>query len=102
MKKNIRTTGFSSDFFITSLNQVNSFVSVFVANLENIFVSFVIITKYEKNTMTNSQNPSAIRDHDVRKSEEKFHRQITTKKIHKLKNTNLKVTSPQNFFFAIK
>ena len=52
--------------------------------------------------MTNSQNPSAIRDHDVRKSEEKFHRQITTKKIHKLKNTNLKVTSPQNFFFAIK
>ena len=50
--------------------------------------------------MTNSQNPSAIRDHDVRKSEEKFHGQITTKKIHELKNTNLKVTSPQNFFFC--
>ena len=35
--------------FLLTLNQVSSFVSVFVANLEDIFVSFVIITKYENN-----------------------------------------------------
>ena len=35
-------------FFLT-LNQVSSFVSVFVTNLEDIFLSFVIITKYENN-----------------------------------------------------
>ena len=35
--------------FLLILNQVNSFVSAFVANLEDIFVSFVIITKYENN-----------------------------------------------------
>ena len=35
--------------FLLTLNQVNSFVSVFVANLEDIFVSFVITTKYENN-----------------------------------------------------
>ena len=35
--------------FLLNLNQVNSFVSVFVANLKDIFVSFVIITKYENN-----------------------------------------------------
>ena len=48
MKKNTRTAGFSSDFLLT-LDQVNSFVSVFVANLEDISVSFVLITKYENN-----------------------------------------------------
>ena len=35
--------------YLLTLNQVKSFVSVFVANLEDIFVSFVIITKYENN-----------------------------------------------------
>ena len=35
--------------FLLTLNQVSSFVSVFVANLEDIFVSFVIRTKYENN-----------------------------------------------------
>ena len=35
--------------FLLTLNQVNSFVSVFVANLEDILVSFAIITKYENN-----------------------------------------------------
>ena len=35
-------------FFLT-LNQVSSFVSVFVTNLEDIFLSFVIIAKYENN-----------------------------------------------------
>ena len=35
--------------FLLTLNQFNSFISVFVANLKDIFVSFVIITKYENN-----------------------------------------------------
>ena len=35
--------------FLLTLNQVNSFVSAFAANLEDNFVSFVIITKYENN-----------------------------------------------------
>ena len=52
--------------------------------------------------MASSQNPSAIRDRDDRNSEDKFHEQITTKKIHELKNTNLKVTSAKKLFFAIK
>ena len=46
--------------------------------------------------MANSQNPD-------RNSEDKFHGQITTKKIHELKNTNLKATSAKKHFcFAIK
>ena len=35
--------------FLLTLNQVNSFESAFVANLEDIFFCFVIITKYENN-----------------------------------------------------
>ena len=49
--------------------------------------------------MVNSQNLSAIRDRDDRNSENKFHGQITTKKIHELKSTNLKVTSAKKHFF---
>ena len=52
--------------------------------------------------MANSQNPSAIRYRDDRNSEDKFHGQITTKKIHELKNTNLKVTSAKKLFFCHK
>ena len=46
-KKNIKW-GRSSDFFLLTSNQVNIFVSTLVANVEDIFVSFVI-TKYENN-----------------------------------------------------
>ena len=54
-------------------------------------------------TMANSQNPSAIRDCDDRNSVDKFHGQITVKKIHELTNTNLKITSAKKLsFFAIK
>ena len=35
--------------FLLTLNQVNSFESVFVANLEDMFLCFVMITKYENN-----------------------------------------------------
>ena len=52
--------------------------------------------------MANSQNPTAIRDRDDRNSEDKFQRQITTKKTHELKNTNLKVNSAKKLFFGHK
>ena len=53
----------------------------------------------DKIHMANSQNLSVIRDCDDHNSEDKFHRQITTKKIHELKNTNIKVTSAKKLFF---
>ena len=49
MKKKTREQQVFLVIFLLTLSQVNSFVNVFVANLEDIFVSFVIITKYETN-----------------------------------------------------